>query len=249
MIRRALRSVFGSGNARRAAKPDDAADRSLPDPVERFRFRVNQRLKIYLSDTPGAAGHTCLVQDIGEDVFFVSMPMAKGEYVLVHKNDRIHCILYDATGMYHFTTKVVGRISLRLPMLCLEKPAQVQRFQQREFPRARAYLNTLYRIVPARRAFAQPAGESAEAYTFDISSGGVCLVSDRQLAVGVDLSMHIEVPGAAAAVKAVGRIRRVQKESLVDRYLVGLVFNDIQPQERAVIAEYVRLSVGGGNGS
>jgi len=245
---RTMLSMFGRKPEPQRGSPETQPEDSGPEAVERFRFRVNQRLKIYLTGKSGQQGYSCLVQDVGEDLVFVSMPMEKGDYVLVHEDDEVHCILYDVSGVYHFKSKVVGRITLRVPLLCLAKPGQVQRFQQRESPRIRAYLNASYRVVTHRRLFYAPVEvEREEAYTYDISSGGVCLVSPKHLPVGLGLAMHIEVPTVTQMIRAVGEIRRVHPDPLIDRYMLGISFQDIQPQDLQCVSAYIQSGLEVGN--
>jgi c-di-GMP-binding flagellar brake protein YcgR len=231
-----LKNIFTKSTAHRV-------EEEHPRPsLERFKFRVNQ--KIYLKPVGGPAGVTYLssIQDVSENHIYVSLPIVRGDYILARTGELFDVTLYDPTGMYSFTVVVANRLTRPIPMLALEKPAQVKRFQQREFPRARAYLDVLYRplSLPTGGAVETP---KESVWTKDISMGGICMVVDRQLPQGLNVALRIDFPGIAApAVNCRGQIKRVVRDPLVDTFLAGLEFTKISSEDQQQINKFVIAS-------
>jgi len=211
---------------------------------ERFKFKVNQRILLKLAGGPAGVSYRTVVQDVTENILFVSLPIVNGEYILARRGEVYEGTLYDPTGMYTFSVVVANRLMRPVPMLALEKPAQVRRFQQRSYPRARAYLDVVYRPLQGGLAAAPEREPDKETvWTRDISAGGLCVVVDRDLPVGLDVAMRITLPrDYSAAINCRGIVKRCLAEEYATTRLAGIEFTKIDASDQALIDRFVSAS-------
>lgn len=208
-------------------------------------FKVNQRIRLSLSGLSGTRQYTSLIQDVGEDILFVLLPAEKGEYVPVRKGEQVSAVVFASHGLYRFNTAVVGKLTYRLPLLCLAKPARVERFQQRAHPRTAAFFPVVYRAAASSLAGHRgiPAGETV--YSRDISMGGMGLTSKHPLPVGLQLLMLAEMPGRGfVQIRPQARVRRSGRDALTGSYLIGTEFTRLEGRDRQAIESYVVASEG-----
>jgi c-di-GMP-binding flagellar brake protein YcgR len=212
--------------------------------VERFKFRVNQRILLKPAEGPAGVSYRTVVQDVTENIVFVSLPIVNGEYILVRRGEVYEGTLYDPTGMYTFSVVTVNRLMRPVPMIALEKPAQVRRFQQRSYPRVRAYLDVIYRPLQGVKEFVPDLEPDKEiVWTRDISAGGLCVVVDRDLPVGLDVAMRITLPrDYSAAINCRGIVKRCLSEEYSATRLAGIEFTRIDASDQASIDRFVSAS-------
>ncbi len=80
------------------------------------------------------------------------------------------------------------------------------------------------------------------ATTFDISEGGIAIVTDKQLTVSaeLDLSFHLIFPDhQTPPMSAIGRVRYIAVSAGKKGYRVGIEFIKIDEEDRKAISDFV----------
>lgn len=77
----------------------------------------------------------------------------------------------------------------------------------------------------------QPVGNLHPASTVNVSTKGALIRTNEPLHLGALYRLQIQVPGARAALVARSRVVRVEEEEPAQKYLIGFVFEKIDPPE------------------
>ena len=216
-------------------------------PIERFKYKVNQKIKLTLNGGGEEKVYKSVIQEVLNDVIGVSAPMENGAYVFFNESQPLQAQVCVSTGIYTFSSMVVGKYMGALPILYLSKPQQVRRSQYREDIRTNTYLEVYYKFSREKGIsplFAR--NESGQGWTRDISSGGVCLGMAQEPPAKSVINLHIAVPRPDGLqrelVRTKAEVLRVTKDKYQDKYLTGMRFLEISEGDRRLINNYVLLN-------
>ncbi len=213
----------------------------IEKPIPRFKFKVNQRLRITLNRPQGLKSFNTIVQEVFEDSIAISTPIEKGTYVYFQEQESIDVSIYENSGIYTFSSVVLDKISMPIPLVYLQKPKQVKRFQQREYIRTKAFLETQIRLAEMQEN--NVTGNNRIVWSKDISAGGLCLSFPMEITEQSVLDVWVEMPSPegkeANVIQAQVKIRTVRKDPYSDNYFVGAEFVTISQEDRQKINGFV----------
>jgi len=85
-------------------------------------------------------------------------------------------------------------------------------------------------------------GEFNNATSNDIGLGGVGLTDDKFLAL--DTRVNLEINLLSRIIHPVGRIVRVSSLPYSERYRLGVEFQEINPENKKLLADYINMRLG-----
>lgn len=218
-----------------------AQENVVEKPIPRFKFKVNQRLRITLNRPQGLKSFNTIIQEVFEDSIAISTPIEKGIYVYFQEQEVIDVSIYENSGIYTFSSVVLDKLSLPIPLVYLQKPKQVKRFQQREYIRTKAFLETQFRLSELQENNAM--GNSRIVWSKDISAGGMCLSFPMKVSEQSVFNVWIEMPSTegkeSSVIQAQVKICTVRKDPYSDNYFVGAEFVKIEQEDRQKINGFV----------
>lgn len=236
-----LRDIFKSFNKTnsRSAQPDEE-NKPL---VKRFKFEVNQKIELSVSTNGLPKVYASSIQEVFDDIIAVAVPIQKGNYVYFQEDQALQVTVHESTGMYSFSTKMVGKMSGPLSVLYLHKPAQIKRYQQREYIRAKAFLPVRYSVNRMNRISRMGQQEQGDCLMRDISAGGMCLAVPEQLPDGQPLHLQFALSPLSnktdSFLEAWAQVLRNRKDDFSDKYFTSVIFKDITDSDRERISAYV----------
>jgi len=236
-----LRNIFKSFNKTGSAGGQRAEQ---PEPVvKRFKFAVNQKIKLTRNGNAGPKVYASSIQEVFDEIIGVSAPIRKGDYVSFQADEIVQVTVHESTGMYSFSTKIVGKMAGPVSMLYLHKPSQIKRFQQREHIRAKAYLPVKYSVNRTNRISRAWQDERGDCLMRDISAGGMCLAVPEQLPDGQTLHLQFALSPLTEKtdhlLQARAQVLRNRKDDFSDKYFTSVIFKDITDADREIISAYV----------
>jgi len=206
---------------------------------------VNLRIEISVLENSETAFKS-IIQGVGENTFTIQAPTKRGETLLLHNGDKVKISFFANGAYYFFDTMVVGRVVERdIPLYRLAVPADMERVQKRNYVRLDIVLEIHYQKQVASKETGElvPAGPKVQAFTRDISGGGMQFISKEQLAVNSLISIELQVAdwkGRKKTVAVLGKVLRVERlESHQRRWSVGVVFDEINERDRDAIISFI----------
>lgn len=202
-------------------------------------LRINQRVKIKISQKgPYSGCYSSRVEDISPDRIVFAAPLKNNKIVPLQEGDEIKIEYSGNSVQYSFTTRVVHTKTGHIPMVTVESPKMIRRWQRRRFLRMKAKLP-----VTLTRVRADDSNSSPEIYqveSIDISGGGIMVRSPIRFHDGECLELEITLPHGGL-LEALGKVVRVEEKvgggDLY--YMTGIEFMVIRESDRQQIISYV----------
>lgn len=209
----------------------------MSDNVE---FLVNQRIEIEMED----GIYKSNIQDVTDEYIGISIPVNDGKYVPLRKDEKVICHYYYNKDIYRFETVVSGRKIDKLLIIMLKKPEKVVMYQRRNFARVPLMVNIYCGILEDSKKIENIGDNQIEffdAYSLDISGGGLRLAIDRKfekrLNLGIMLMMTIPLSDENLTIK--GKIVRVENDRKNPKIICGVSFVDLDRLTRESIIRLV----------
>ncbi|MBI6873110.1 flagellar brake protein [Clostridium aciditolerans] len=207
---------------------------------DNMEFLVNQKIEIEMED----GIYKSNIQDVTDEYIGISIPVNEGKYVPLRKGEKVICHYYYNKDIYRFETVVSGRKIDKLLIIMLKKPEKVVMYQRRNFARVPLMVNIYCGILENSKKIENIGNNQIEffdAYSLDISGGGLRLAIDRKfekrLNLGSMLMMTIPLNDENLTVK--GKIVRVENDRKNPKIICGVSFVDLDRLTRESIIRLV----------
>ena len=82
-------------------------------------------------------------------------------------------------------------------------------------------------------------GKTVGVQTIDISESGLRLNSNRNLAVGSEHSIALQLPDSRSMVQAKAVVRCIEKMDAPESYKVGLQFSSMSPSSKKALKDFL----------
>jgi len=83
-----------------------------------------------------------------------------------------------------------------------------------------------------------------DAFSHDISEGGICLFTNYAIEIGQDVELKIHLPELKKPVIAIGKIvRRNETKDTSFVFVLGIKFTKIEPREYAQISNHLKYYI------
>ncbi len=199
-------------------------------------FKINQKIQIKI---PGdQVFHNTIIQDLTNNVIYVSMPVSKERFFMPQKGERIEGRYNEGDALLYFDTSAFGvTMQERVPLLMLQKPSGLTRIQRRKFYRRPALLDLEFRKKE------ETAQEWVAAKTLDIGGGGIRFISSTKMTKGDELDIKVFINSAKERDENVlavsGYVIRVELSPTADNFIHSVSFTDIRENQRDRIINYI----------
>ena len=186
------------------------------------------------------------VQDVNEEVFYISIPTKDGEYIPLRTGDLAEVIYYQDLNIFQFDARVVGRKKDGIPLIILEIPETYKVVQRRQYYRVVRldYLTdvNLEKLAPEdvykSTRTKKPRDISKmlqKVVLLDLSGGGMRIKVDKPMEHG-DI-LHFFLNTIKGEVEIYGKVVRVERDEQ-KFYVCGIHFLDLTNLEREKIIQY-----------
>ncbi|MEW6243652.1 MAG: PilZ domain-containing protein [Bacillota bacterium] len=179
--------------------------------------------------------HHCRVHALGDTWFTSDVPLYQRHYLSMEPGTRIKIRVVQETGVYWFSSEVLSVIHKKVPEMRCVLPKELERIQRRNFVRLEVGLPVNVSTC------AEEEGDekiSFVATTFDISGGGLGLLSDIRLQPETLIQCLMEIQGRE--VRATGRVVRCVPSDLdAERFRLGVQFVDIRIRDQDWVCRFV----------
>ncbi|MDH7478386.1 MAG: histidine kinase [Syntrophomonadaceae bacterium] len=144
------------------------------------------------------------IEEVQKHTLYLSAPVDNDNLMPLDKNQEIRVHFQIKKDSYSFTSPILDYIEFPKPLLVVNRPKQLKKFEQRLWDRIPAVLNIVYSPVENGKPIAPP----VKSKTVNISGGGVLLECSQELPPGQDLKLLLTLPwGKRIAFK--GKVVRV----------------------------------------
>lgn len=199
---------------------------------------INQKTEFRILHGPFAGPYNTYVEDVDDRSITVVRPVVAGEPVPLAVGEIVR-IEYALRGLARisFPTRVLGLEQQVLPVvrLSLPDPAEVERFQQRDFVRLDANLTLIYYVISHP---GQPArGGVVRSQTRDISGNGTQILCPEAYPPGTQLDIHLDLNDRV--IHVIGEVVRLVDQLSLREYWMGVRFVGLDERDRDVIIRFI----------
>lgn len=179
------------------------------------------------------------IEDITEENVVIAMPMTKGYPVIIPNGSIVLGRIVSKGQVYQFESRVVGKKISPLPVWLLTPPTNIIKVQQRSFVRMDVVLPAKMQVLTPENEGEEAAFAGGKVFTKNISGGGLCLITEEPIDIGIQLHLEVELP-EQEILSITGRVARVEKPQN-DRQLfwIGVEFLDVSETIRSRIIRFV----------
>jgi len=175
------------------------------------------------------------IEEVTEQYFHISVPMRKGELLPLRVGQYLKINFVCRGRSFMFKTVVVNRRLNPLPVLIVNKPAQLQEIQRRRWVRVPVKIELRFRKM-ADDGEIQP----FEGSTVDISGGGIQFVTLDAVEAGDILELEIDLPNSRPVfcrAKVLRVLERATKKGQFNKAI--LEYQEISEGQRDRIIKFV----------
>lgn len=144
------------------------------------------------------------IEEVRKDSLCLSAPIDNDNLLPLVKNQEVRVHFQIKKDSYSFTSPILDYLEFPKPLLIVNRPKQLRKFEQRLWDRIPAVLNITYSLMENGK----PAAPPVKSKTVNISGGGVLLECSQELHPGQELKLLLTLPwGKRIAFK--GKVVRV----------------------------------------
>lgn len=154
-------------------------------------IEVGQRVEFYMDEDPAA--YSSRIEDIIDNKLIVAMPMDSRRVPIIPAvGTRLYGKIITKTCAYRFFSIYRDKASMPIPVWHIDKPATVERFQNRGFVRVRVSVPMKYQLMNEDGSLQEP----VESRTIDMSGSGLGFLCRERVHVGMKIAILINnIPG------------------------------------------------------
>lgn len=186
-------------------------------------FVINSKVEILWHD----GNYKSDIQNVTENMIAISVPIKDGQYIPLSKGEKITAIYYANGNVYEFESVVTGRAHDRIPVIYLEMPSNIVKVQRRNHVRVPLIADISCALVKKNLTIEQIGSNDIDffnAFTLDMSGGGIKIVTKRKVSVGDRLLITVSLKDETLNLQ--GQIIRVEKD-FEKRSVCGVNFVDM----------------------
>ncbi|WP_010236605.1 flagellar brake protein [Clostridium arbusti] len=202
-------------------------------------FSINSKCEILINDKVYKSN----IQETDKDYIGISIPICRGEYAPLNKDEKVTAVYYDDNNLYGFNTVVIGRKMDRIPMILLAIPENIKKIQRRRFFRVSLIKDVSYLKVNksiSNSEFGSLIKDSKDfkkALMLDLSGGGLRLKTPISFEKG-DIII-IRIPFKKEDIFVLCNCIRVFKDMDSNLYVSGFNFFNIDNKTQEKVVAYI----------
>lgn len=206
----------------------------------KVEFLINSKIEIeYNYDS-----YKSNIQDITDEYLGISIPVSDGKYLPLARGEKVTAVYYYGKDVYRFDTIVIGRKIEKILIIMLKKPEKIIMVQRRNFARVPLMINVCCALMCNAKniyTIGDNQIEFFDAYTLDISGGGMRVAIDRKYEKKIQRGnmLMVTIPLGNENVTIQGKIVRVENDRKNPKIICGLSFLDLDRRVRETIIKAV----------
>lgn len=206
----------------------------------KVEFLINNKIEVDYNDE----SYKSNIQDATDEYIAISIPVCDGKYLPLARGEKVRVTYYYGKDIYRFDTIVIGRKIEKILIIMLKKPEKVTIVQRRSFARVPLMINTYCALISTGKSINNIGDnqiEFFEAYSLDISGGGMRVVIDRKYENKTQRGniLMVTIPLDDENITIQGKIVRVEKDRNNPNIVCGLTFLDLDVKTRENIIKMV----------
>lgn len=171
----------------------------------------------------------------------IAAPLHKGVVYSVHMNSNIDVSFIAKGEVYQYRAVVLRRVRAEnLFLLHIRQVSEIKKVQRRQFYRLEVMVPIKYRVVPSLEHELAQEIVFRNAYTRDISGGGICMIADDEIQTDdlIEFDLYLE---EKKPINFYGRIVRKIKnmEGDTSKFEIGVMYCKIEDKDRERIIGYL----------
>ena len=182
-----------------------------------YKVKLNSRIEFNVDKKT----YKTTIQDIGEDSFFISIPVVDGEYLTLNLKESAEMFNYiDENVLYKIKCNVIGKkIDNGIPLYQISMPIEAIKIQRRNYVRVNMLQPIKYSKISEEEK--EIIDGMLPALLLDLSGGGMRIKLTEELFSGDTIAAVLKSDGLL--VNAKGKV--VRKEKTPDRkFIYGISF-------------------------
>lgn len=198
-------------------------------------LHIGQRVEFFLEDD--SEKYTSRIEDITETELVVAMPVDdKRRPIIPFPGENLYGRAVGERCQYRFFSTFLDKSAQPIPVWRIRKPEVVERKQNREYVRVKVTIPVKCQVIDLEGV----RGPLIDAYTGDISGGGMSFTMTEPIAVGAKVAYTLYDLPEIGMMQGLARVARCAEMDLPQgrRYRVGVTFMDIS---RAVQNKLIRF--------
>jgi|GEM_PF-937233 Predicted glycosyltransferase len=206
----------------------------------KVEFLINNKIEVEFNDD----SYKSNIQDVTDEYLGISIPVSDGKYLPLARGEKVTVVYYYGKDIYRFDTVVIGRKIEKILIIMLKKPEKIIMVQRRGFARVPLMINVCCALICTEKSIYTIGDNQIEffdAYSLDISGGGMRLAIDRKFEKKIQRGnmLMVTVPLGNENVTIQGKIVRVENDRMNPKILCGLSFIDLDRKVREIIIKMV----------
>lgn len=206
----------------------------------KVEFLINSKIEIEFNDD----SYKSNIQDVTDEYLGISIPVTDGKYLPLAKGEKATVMYYYGKDIYRFDTVVIGRKIEKILIIMLEKPKKVTLIQRRGFARVPLMINACCALICTDKNI-QTIGDNQieffDAYSLDISGGGMRLAIDRKFENKIQRGsvLMVTIPLCNENITIQGKVVRIENDRKNPKIICGLSFIELDRKVREIIIKMV----------
>lgn len=203
-------------------------------------FLINNKIEIDFNDE----AYKSNIQDVTDEYLGISIPVSDGKYLPLARGERVTVTYYYGKDIFRFDTIVIGRKVEKILIIMLKKPEKVILVQRRNFARVPLIINVCCALISTDKNINNIGDNQIEffdAYSLDISGGGMRVVIDRKYEKKTQRGniLMVTIPLDDENITIQGKIVRIEDDKRNPNIVCGLTFLDLDKKIREDIIKIV----------
>lgn len=207
--------------------------------MKQSRLYVGQ--KITVKQLPDGERFKSMVQDLDDKTVSITLPVRKGEYLLLHNQDSVQVEFPLQDAIYSFTCEVSGRRKVnQVSLVVIPRPTVFSRRQRRQFVRLPVIMPLHIYLDNTLDRNKKPSA-SVPGKVVDISGGGLQFTCNIPLQAksSLNLLLPLDDEPKNPPLQLRGVVSWVDEDEQNNSIRVGLSFTDISEADRERIISYI----------
>jgi c-di-GMP-binding flagellar brake protein YcgR len=201
-------------------------------------LQLDEKIHLVLDNEYDKHEYMSRVENISEDGTIEALIPIYRNRIIYIKNDSIVKVIVSREGaIYEFRAKVVSKIFGVIPLLKLERISDISKIQRRDFYRLKIAKSIKVRKIINLKE--KHFDEYVNATAIDISGGGLCFSSTKELDFNDLIEVSIELSGKPITIFCKVLRRGIKDDDESNRFIYGVAYEKITEIERNIIMRFI----------
>lgn len=204
-------------------------------------IQVNQLIEIEVDSGSNVSNLPSRVEEVRDDVLYISMPMRKGVLVPLSIGQKIKINIKYKQSIFAFLTTIIGRRREPIPTLIVNKPDSIIRInQKREYVRLATNLPLRFKMLTTdNNSDIDEENNILRATTIDISAGGVLFTTKDNFKKTEKMEIELKLSDHELIICTAKVVRIFEKDRKTGETRVAVEFDNINEGQRDKIFRYI----------